>query len=126
MVHGLTSQSLVTAQADRFPGCDQCEVDAGISHTYCASVADVAFAIALPACAGAGPAAPICAAIASGVYASARTACAGKLAYDLARCWWPDVGPCCPVFCELGHCCAAGEKCIPYGCCPEGRVVCAG
>lgn len=119
-------QSAVTAQVgERFAQCDPCELSCAKGNVRCQASASSAYAVAAIACAAAGPFAPICEGIAGGAYAGAIGACYGWWGECVLECWLPG-GDCCPVFCELGHCCSEGERCIPHGCCPNEQVVCNG
>jgi hypothetical protein len=121
------TQSVVTAQSgERFAGCDACEISCSKGNVRCQAVASAAYTGAMIGCVATGPFAPVCEAIAAGAYAGAIGGCYAWFAECMAEeCWLPG-GDCCPVFCELGHCCSEGETCIPHGCCPNDRTVCGG
>ena len=68
----------------------------------------------------------VCAIPVSAAYALAEGLCIAGLTACHVGCNLPGTGSCCPVFCELGHCCSHGETCLPQGCCPSGRTECWG
>jgi hypothetical protein len=123
--HGtIPNQSAVFTQAGG-KNCDKCEVNCNLIEVQCEAGASASYAIAVLGC-GAfllPPAVAACEAIAAGAYAGAVAACYATEAVCLAKCWWPGED-CCPVFCELGHCCDEGESCFSGGCCPN--AVCGG
>lgn len=120
--------SLVIAQAgERFAGCDACEVNCVWTNVKCEAAASAVYAGAAIGCAALifPPAIAVCEGVAAGIYAAAIGGCYAWNGECEVECWWPG-GPCCPVFCELGHCCSEGETCIPHGCCPNDQTICNG
>jgi len=126
---GDAGQGFVTLQAGkRFEHCDQCELDCALTNSKCQASASVTYAAAALGCTALvfPPAVAACEAIAAGVYTGAIGGCYAWFGECMVECWWPGGSDCCPVFCELGHCCSEGETCIPHGCCPNDRVICNG
>jgi hypothetical protein len=123
-----SSQSVFPAlTTERFANCDACQKSCFKTYSYCLGSASAGYAIAAVGCAAAvfPPAIAICEGVAAGVYAAASATCLATSYACLGICELPGQ-ECCPVFCELGHCCSDGETCIPHGCCPPGQVVCDG
>lgn len=105
--------------------CSRCEDKCNEQSADCVEVATATWAAGLVACAVFGPFSPACAIPVTAAYAFANGICAGKLTACRVVCNAPGES-CCPVFCELGHCCSHGETCMPEGCCPSNQVVCGG
>ncbi len=123
----VASQSVVAALThDDTVNCESCENRCNVTAAECTGIAVAAWTAGLAVCAVTGPFAPVCAIPVTGAYALANAGCLGKLAACRAiNCDSPG-SPCCPVFCELGHCCSHGETCMPQGCCPSNQIVCGG
>ena len=121
------TQSVMAQSGERFANCDSCEKTCTWTNYKCQATASAAYAIVAGACVGFvfPPAVAACEAVAAGVYAGAIGACYAWWGECMTECWLPG-NECCPVFCELGHCCSEGETCIPRGCCPNDRIVCNG
>lgn len=120
-------QSVVAALTyDDTVNCGACENRCNNAAADCTAVAVATWTAGLAGCAIFGPFAPACAIPVTGAYALANAVCLGKLAACRAlNCYSPG-SSCCPVFCELGHCCSHGETCMPQGCCPSNQIVCGG
>jgi hypothetical protein len=121
------TQSVIPAlnDVDR-ANCDGCEQKCNNDYAVCARDAVIGWTAGLLGCAFSGPLYPICASAASGAYAIAIGVCSGVFGACEISCNSPGRSSCCPVFCELGHCCSHGETCVPHGCCPSNQVVCGG
>lgn len=122
------AQSVVAAQSgERFAECDACEKGCFKTYSICLASASAGYAIAAAGCVALvfPPAIGICEGVAAGVYAGAAATCLATAYGCLGFCHLPGQ-ECCPVFCELGHCCSEGETCVPHGCCPRDQVVCDG
>jgi hypothetical protein len=121
------TRSVVAQNGERFAGCDACEVSCNWTNVKCQASASAIYAIAAVGCGAIvfPPAVAVCEGIAATVYAGAIGLCYAWVGECLIECWVPG-GKCCPVFCELGHCCSEGETCIPHGCCPNDQTICNG
>jgi len=104
--------------------CARCETKCAESYTECIGVAAAVWTVGLAGCAFAGPFFALCATPVTVAYALAGGACIAKLVGCEVVCNAPGGSSCCPVFCELGHCCSRGETCYSGGCCPGDRAVC--
>jgi hypothetical protein len=125
----LTGAYEVVPQAGkRFEGCDDCEINCATQNVKCQATASAVYAVAAAACGGfvLPPAIAVCEGIAAGAYIFAIGLCYAWNVECEAECWYPGKSACCPVFCELGHCCSSGETCIPHGCCPNDQAICGG
>ena len=120
-----TAQSVVPAlNFEDSVRCSACENKCNEAAADCVGVATGTWLLGLGACAAAGPLYPLCATPVSIAFALANAGCAAKLAACHVVCNAPGDSSCCPVFCELGHCCSTGETCTTNGCCPSGRSAC--
>lgn len=122
----IQAQSVVAALTyDDTVKCSACENKCNEQGADCVAVAVVTWGLGLAGCAAFGPFAPACAIPVTIAYGLAIGVCTAKLGACRTICNLPGEA-CCPVFCELGHCCSEGETCIPHGCCPGGQAVCGG
>ena len=110
---------------DDTANCEACENKCNDQAFDCNAVATLTWTLGLAGCAIFGPFAPACAVPVTAAYALAVGVCTAKLAACTGICYLPG-NRCCPVFCELGHCCSHGETCTTHGCCPPGQAVCNG
>jgi hypothetical protein len=122
-----TAQAVMLALSDADRGrCDRCENKCNEQAAECTGYAAAGFAVGLVGCIAAGPFYPLCAGPVTAAYGIAIATCGVKHVACLAgECHAPG-GSCCPVFCELGHCCSTGERCTNNGCCPSDRQICGG
>lgn len=121
----LTAQSVVPAlNSEDSARCSACENKCNGSYADCVGIATATWLAGLGACAATGPFYPLCATPVTIAFSLANGLCAAKLTACHVVCNAPGDSSCCPVFCELGHCCSTGETCTSHGCCPSGRSVC--
>jgi hypothetical protein len=122
----IPAQSVVAALTfEDTVNCETCENRCNDNYATCIGYASAAWGLGLLGCALLGPFSPLCAGPVTTAYALASGLCVAGVSACHLVCNSPG-GSCCPVFCELGHCCSHGETCIPHGCCPNERIVCNG